>query len=297
MPHDSRVEPIEKYLIATPAYRRKDIVDYVRIEAPGERVTHCERLSTEIVGTSRYETWEVHTDKDRYWVITNLTNLYEQSVFPSLDMCLTFHIGYMARMTRFEDFSSETRNLLLPTTTKRLERARAALDRAQEAEEFQAVGLRCREALLSMTREACRADMLPSGVAPPKRADFLRLSEVLIDWLMPAESDERLRSALKDRARIAWQLANSLTHSTSSYLRNALLTLNECEQTILQINWARLYRDDTPARCPTCESYRLARDSETIHGEYRNHTICESCGWADRKARRTNPRTEKGKAK
>lgn len=45
-----------------------------------------------------YEMWDVTTDQDRWWVITNPTNLYSQQHFPSLDYTLSFHIGLMARV-------------------------------------------------------------------------------------------------------------------------------------------------------------------------------------------------------
>jgi hypothetical protein len=43
-------------------------------------------------------TWDVHTTGDRYWVITNPTNLYSQQLFPSMDYTLSFHVGVTARM-------------------------------------------------------------------------------------------------------------------------------------------------------------------------------------------------------
>ncbi len=55
-------------------------------------------VKTEYVMGTAYEIWDVTTDKDRWWVITNLTNLYSQQHFPSLDYTLSFHIGLMMRL-------------------------------------------------------------------------------------------------------------------------------------------------------------------------------------------------------
>ncbi len=50
-----------------------------------EQVKHVERVKTEHVMGERYEIWDVTTDKGRWWVLTNVTNLYSQTLFPSLD--------------------------------------------------------------------------------------------------------------------------------------------------------------------------------------------------------------------
>lgn len=51
---------------------------YVESQALDERVMHVERMmSTKIIGRD-YEVWDVRTDADRYWVVTNPTNLYSQ---------------------------------------------------------------------------------------------------------------------------------------------------------------------------------------------------------------------------
>ena len=53
-----------------------DIANYVGIEAPDENVQHVEKIKREIVLGDVYYIWEAITDKDRWWVITNATNLY-----------------------------------------------------------------------------------------------------------------------------------------------------------------------------------------------------------------------------
>jgi hypothetical protein len=63
-----------------------------------DRVTYLEKIRTENVFGTDYDCWNVLTDKARYWVITNPTNLCSQHLFPSLDYTLSFHIGVMARV-------------------------------------------------------------------------------------------------------------------------------------------------------------------------------------------------------
>jgi hypothetical protein len=71
------------FTLANPTSKRA-VVDYVASQARDERVLHAEKLKTEHVVSRDYDCWDVHTDKDRYWVITSPTNLYWQQYFPSL---------------------------------------------------------------------------------------------------------------------------------------------------------------------------------------------------------------------
>lgn len=55
--------------------REQDIGQYVESQARDESIKHVERIKEEVILGEKYEIWDVTTDKDRWWVITNLTNL------------------------------------------------------------------------------------------------------------------------------------------------------------------------------------------------------------------------------
>lgn len=106
----------------------RQIGEYVEREAPDETVQNVERVKAEYIMGTPYEVWDVTTDQDRWWVITNLTNLYSQRHFPSLDYTLSFHVGLMMRMRshaerpRPEGYSTPFGEVL-----RRLSQAREAL--------------------------------------------------------------------------------------------------------------------------------------------------------------------------
>jgi len=62
---------------------KKAIANYVEVQAR-EKVLHADKVKAEHVLGHDYECWDVHTNKDRYWVITDPTNLYSHDLFPSL---------------------------------------------------------------------------------------------------------------------------------------------------------------------------------------------------------------------
>jgi hypothetical protein len=72
---------------------RQAIVDYLASQASDERVGLLQKVFTERLHDITYDIWDVHTEKERWWVITNPTNLYLQSQFPNMDLALTFHVG------------------------------------------------------------------------------------------------------------------------------------------------------------------------------------------------------------
>jgi hypothetical protein len=63
-----------------------------------EKVTYLEKVLTQHTLGVRHDCWNVRTDKERYWVITNPTNLYSPEHFPSEDYTLSFHFDLMLRM-------------------------------------------------------------------------------------------------------------------------------------------------------------------------------------------------------
>lgn len=102
------------------AQERQRIVGYVERETHGERVTLAELHSSDDLYGMSFDTWNVVTDTDSYWVLTDPTNLYSQSKF-SADEALTFHLGLHMRMTSpYGDIVLKTAVPVPETLTERL---------------------------------------------------------------------------------------------------------------------------------------------------------------------------------
>src|SRR2546425_5482262 len=173
----------------SPEHQERAIREYMASQCEDERVVHLEKVSSECVHETKYDVWDVHTDKGRWWVISDHTNLYSQTDFPSMDNVLTFHIGLMTRVSaRHELPVSDDEGVRFSETLRRWKTAAEAFDEADEAEEFQAVGMRCREGLLALVREAGLDQLLPEGTAPPKRGDFLHWSDWIANGVRAGES-------------------------------------------------------------------------------------------------------------
>ena len=143
-------EELDAFVVKKEISESESIRGYIEWQAPNEKVKHLEKVSSENIFGQPMDAWDVRTNRNRWWVITNPTNLYSQSLFPSLDFTISFHVGVTTRMAQSEMTAEQADahddiNLLW----NKLSRARIALFEAKKPEEFQAVGMKCRECLLS----------------------------------------------------------------------------------------------------------------------------------------------------
>lgn len=281
---------LSSYTLSNPA-DRKDISDYVEWQAHGEKVQHAEKIKTEHVFDRSYDCWDVHTDKERYWVITNPTNLYSQELFPSLDYTISLHVGVMARvLAREKGAPNDAQRLRLTPVWRRWEEAATALEVAEEAEEFQAIGMRCRECLIQLVRLLGKPDMVPAGEEIPKRSDVIGWSERIANAIAGGASAEYVRAYLKSVAKSAWQLANWLTHSSSVSRPDATFVLDSTHAVIGAFVSATMrFESGTPDQCPRCGSYSVAMG---YHPEESPAYVsaCEKCGWSTIPRRRKRTR-------
>lgn len=251
---------------------------------------HVERVKREDVLGEVYEVWDVTTDKDRWWVLTNLTNLYSQRHFPSLDYTLSFHIGLMARMRSRSDRVDGSDPTPFDEVFRRVDQAERKLERAVESDEFQAVGMHLRESLISLIAATRRRADLPAGIERPQDANFLSWSDLLMNHLCGGGSNKELRQHLKNIAKETWQLVNWLTHDRSANETAASVAIHTCQTTIGHfVQILERNRTDKTEQCPVCKSrnIRIHFDiSIQPDGDY--YSSCGVCGWTNHRDSRGN---------
>ena len=158
---------------------------------------------------------------------------------------------------------------LLPGSWRRWQQAFEAYDSGDEAENFQAVGVRLRECLVSFIGETCTDDLVPSGKAPPQQGNFKGWTELLANRLAAGDGAAELRSYLKKLATETWGYVNGLTHAKNAIRIDAEIALKAVEHLLGAFTAARLRLAWISTPCEECGSYRV------VGG------ICEHCGWSD----------------
>lgn len=140
-----------------PATQREieDITEYMKSQAPELTVQFVQKVYAENISHIRHEIWDVHTNVDRWWVITEPMNLYSQDQFPNMDLALTFHVGLCLRIPRSEQQKlSELPVEPFAECFRCIQEASDALAQAAEVADYQSIGVRCREALLAFNSAA-----------------------------------------------------------------------------------------------------------------------------------------------
>jgi hypothetical protein len=60
----------------------EEVREYFEWQASDLEVTFMQKVYSETVLNTHHDVWDIHTNKDRWWVITGGTNLYSQEQFP-----------------------------------------------------------------------------------------------------------------------------------------------------------------------------------------------------------------------
>lgn len=299
---------LHKLMFRSSDEEKAAIVDYVEWQSnkkpkkEQEKVLHAEKIASERVFGTDYDVWDVHTDsrnpdKSRWWVITSPTNLYSQSLMPSLDYTLSFHIGLMARVgAANRPQGSEAEQAFIPMTTRYLVQAHDAFDAADEAADFQAVGMRCRETLLTLVREVSEHGNVPVGDQVPKIGDFVGWSDLVANHIAAGGSAEFTRGYLKNTADRAWRLVNWVTHARNATREDARLAVVATSH-VVDIFALETLRQKVqpPERCLRCGSRKIETDWRPDLGRNGEYVVrCEACG---AQARKTKARVPKDRGK
>lgn len=279
--HPVPAEHLRRYSVERDPFAERDIADYVHSQARDETVSHVERVKREVILGDVYEIWDVTTDQNRWWVVTNPTNLYSQQHFPSLDYTLSFHVGLMARVRSRSSSPDGNEPTPFDEVLRRFEQAEDRFGHAIEVEDLQAIGMLLREGLISLTTAVHRRVTLPANTEHPQLANFIGWTDLLLNILAGGGSNERLRQFLKGQAKEAWQLVNWLTHSRSADKVATEIAIGGCVATLRAfIQLLERQRTGGAEECPSCRSRNIRTFFDidiSPDGDY--FLSCGACDW------------------
>lgn len=261
--------------MSQPSTAHEEVSSYLRwqlskSEADAVEVHHVERMNAESVMGTLYEVWDCVTDQGRWWVVRPPMNFYTQEDFKSADVVLTFHIGLTARMMARRTVPlSEEAESMFPDVWRKWADAENTMRDAIEAEDFQAVGMRLRETIVTFLKAAAHESLVGEGTETPQAANPEWLS-LIANKIAAGPSNAKLRSYLKSLAKETWQYISWLTHAAGAYREDAEIGLANTSHLIAVYTAAMLrHVRGEPKRCPSCASYLV------LAGR------CWRCDWVD----------------
>ncbi|STY38785.1 hypothetical protein [Leuconostoc mesenteroides] len=220
--------------------------------------------------------WNVKTDNEGdWWVVEGdevPMNLYSQSAYYfGADEAYSFHMGLMKRMrVEQEKFSSEdfVRGVTLgtdiaPQLFRKLKNVAQLIDSAHEVEDFQSIGVQCREILIELGNYIYVPDMATNGEQPQK-SNFKQKVELFLQFYLKGSENSDYRSMIKKLTESTWEYACKITHSSKATFYEASSCVMMCTsligvcENILQ----KIYDPVSQYECSSCKSKRLVIDAD-----------------------------------
>ncbi|MHA6482366.1 hypothetical protein ACX1C1_10760 [Paenibacillus sp. strain BS8-2] len=268
---------------------KKQVEDYVEWQCRGKaKVIHSKPEQTYNELGFEVTIWNVKTDNDGAWWVAQgdlPMNLYPQdhAYYFVTDEVFSFHLGIMLRMMNDEANKPENtiHNIASGTEIsinikRKLVIASQKLQEAVEIEEIQAIGVTCRETLIELINHLFTLDDF-EGQDDFKKSDVKNRGSLVIEKYLTGSENSDLRKHLRNVLNGAWDLSNSLTHSSSKTVYDASICLTMTTAAVSVFEDLLNKHDDifSGIRCNNCGSKQLtiAENDET-----KDHLIiCDNC--------------------
>ena len=199
-------------------------------------------------------------------------NLYPQSAYYfGIDEVYSFHMGLMQRMGAAQDEYHPEEFVngvtigteITPQLFRKLKSVAALIDTAKEIEDFQAIGVQCRETLIELGNYIYKP-MMASAEEQPQASNFKRKAELFVQFYLKGSENSDYRSIIKKLTDATWDYANKITHSRSATYYEASTCVTLCislvgtYENILQ----KVFDPLAQYYCSVCKSKKLRIDGD-----------------------------------
>ncbi len=269
-------------MLASTTEESDEVKAYFLSQSPKATVTFAQKVYAETIIGNRHDVWDLHADDGRWWIVTNPTNLYSQEQFPSMDLVVTFHMGLCLRIPRGQNSSIDTSSLMpIAGALQQLEEVETSLSHADGLLGYRAVGVGCRETLISFIQSLQDADQWPESEL--KRSDVKGWSELILGIVLVGSENEKRRRLLRSSIKEAWDFSNWLTHTSSATWHDAEAAHNSVSHAVNLLTPLMIrYFRNVPDACPECGSAHISpeyghhQDEPEIEWE---RPACDACSW------------------
>ena len=273
----------------TPEYRietEKHIKEYLAKYDKNEIINIKCEITFNDLGTD-VNVWNVKTEGEAYWIVEGEEapmKLYTQGAnYLSADEAYSYHMGITQRLNT--DHRNSFKHIIdeipldiqqLKSINRKLNMAAEKLSVNLEPEEFQAIGLICRESLIDLGKELSKRNPEIIKNKDIKASDFKSIATEFINLYIPEENNSDLRNYSRKIVDIAWSYNSMIVHSPNKTYPDVKIALlfTSALVSLFENLFLKFIGFDNEFACSECGSKNI----EFIEGENEILiAVCNSC--------------------
>lgn len=246
----------------------------------------CEETFTDL--GVEVNVWNVKTKTEAFWVIEGETapmNLYTQNGhYFAADEAYSFHMGITQRLT--QRHQNEFKHIIdeipldidqVKSISRKLRMASEKLSFDLEPEEFQSIGLICRESLIDLSKEFFKRNPKIIKDKKLKSSDFKGIANEFINLYIPGKNNSDLRNYSRKMVESAWSYNSIVVHSQNKTYPDVKIALlfTSTVVSLFENLFLKYIGFDDEFGCSKCGSKKL-EFFETENNDMITH--CQSCG-------------------
>lgn len=199
-----------------------------------------------------------------------------------MDLVVTFHMGLCVRIPHEQRPTINAPNLMpIAGTIQQLEEVGTTLSQADSLLGYRAVGVGCREILISFIQSLQDANQWPKSEL--KRSDVKGWSELILGVILVGSGNEKRRRLLRSAMKESWDFSNWLTHTSSATWHDAEAAHNSVGHALSLLSPLVIrYLRNVPDVCPECRSPHIfpqfGHHEEDPENKW-ERPACDACRW------------------
>lgn len=236
---------------------------------------------------SEVNVWNVKTKGEAYWIVEGEEapmNLYTQNAnYLSADEAYSYHMGITQRLRT--DYHKDFKHIIdeIPLDIKQIKSINRKLNLAAdklsfdlEPEEFQAIGLICRESLIELGKELSKRNPEIIKEKGIKASDFKSIADEFVNLFIPGNSNSELRGYSRKLVDIGWRYNSTIVHSPNKTFPDVKIALlfTSALVSLFENLFLKYIGFDNEVACKECGSKNIELfegDNETLIA------VCKSC--------------------
>lgn len=249
-----------------------EVIEYVE----SQYAEKCKVLSAKIENEFddlgvKVNVWNVKTDEnENWWVVEGdeiPMNLYTQDAhYFSTDEVYSFHMGLMNRMfVKQDEYMPENfvkaislDGEIAPVLFRKLKNVATAIESATEIEDFQAIGVQCREILIELGNSIYQKEMA-GDEEQPQESNFKKKAELFISFYLSGSENKDYRNYIKKITEATWDYTCKITHTQNStyYEVSTCITLVTSLVSLYENIRQKVFDPLSQYMCNNCKSKKL----------------------------------------